>query len=65
MNALQNALINAGLAEAPEERKRKPREYKCRKCGSAMIQAEYTNTMACSNPKCSNFFIFDHLNTKA
>lgn len=57
MNALQSALIRSGLAsEMPQERKRKPREYKCRKCGNPMIQIEGTNTMACSS--CKNFFIF-------
>lgn len=65
MNSLQKALVSSGLAQTPKERKNKPREYKCRKCGAPMIQVEYTNTMSCSNPKCSNFFIFDHLNAKA
>ena len=58
MNALQKSLVAAGLAEKPEERKHKPREYKCRKCGAPMIQIEGTNTMACSS--CKNFFIFDN-----
>ena len=58
MNALQKSLVAAGLAEKPEERKRKPREYKCRKCGAPMIQIEGTNTMASSS--CKNFFIFDN-----
>lgn len=58
MNNLQQALINSGLTtEMPKERVRKPREYKCRKCGQPMIQIEGTNTMACSN--CKNYFIFD------
>lgn len=57
MNSLQKALVSAGLAEMPKERTRKPREYKCRKCGQPMIQIEGTNTMACSN--CKNYFIFD------
>ena len=57
MNSLQKALVDAGLTEKPKERKRKPREYKCRKCGQPMIQIEGTNTMACSN--CKNYFIFD------
>ena len=34
MNALQKSLVDAGLAEKPKERKRKPREYKCRQCGA-------------------------------
>ena len=57
MNSLQQALISAGLAQMPKERKNKPREYKCRKCGEPMIKVEGTNTMACSS--CKNFFIFD------
>ena len=58
MNALQKSLVDAGLVEKPEERKRKPREYKCRKCGAPMIPIEGTNTMDCSS--CKNFFIFDN-----
>lgn len=58
MNALQKSLVDANLAEKPKERKRKPREYKCRQCGAPMIQIEGTNTMACSS--CKNFFIFDN-----
>lgn len=59
MNAMQSALVKAGLVtDVPKERKRKPREYKCRQCGAPMIQIEGTNTMACSS--CKNFFIFDN-----
>lgn len=59
MNAMQSALVKAGLVtDVPKERKRKSREYKCRKCGAPMIQIEGTNTMACSS--CKNFFIFDN-----
>lgn len=59
MNVLQKALVDVGLAKKPQERKRKPREYKCRKCGSPMVQIEGTNTMACSS--CKNFFIFENV----
>lgn len=59
MNAMQSAFIKAGLVtDVPKERKRKSREYRCRKCGAPMIQIEGTNTMACSS--CKNFFIFDN-----
>lgn len=59
MNAMQSALVKAGLVtDVPKERKRKSREYRCRKCGAPMIQIEGTNTMACSS--CKNFFIFDN-----
>lgn len=58
MNAMQKALVSAGLAEKPKERKRKSREYKCHHCGAPMIKIEGTNTMACSS--CKNFFIFDN-----
>lgn len=58
MNAFQKALVKSGLIEdAPKSRKRKPREYKCRKCGAPMVKIEGTNTMACTS--CNNFFIFD------
>ena len=46
------------LAEKPKERKRKSREYKCRKCGNPMVRIEGTNVMACSS--CKNFFIFEN-----
>lgn len=58
MNSLQKALVKAGLTKEPEERKRKPREYKCRKCGAPMVVVEGTNIMSCSS--CKNFFIFDN-----
>lgn len=59
MGPLQKALVFAGLAEKPQERKRKSKEFKCRKCGSPMIRIEGTNTMACSS--CKNFFIFENV----
>lgn len=59
MNALQKALVEAGLAKELKERRKRPRKYNCRRCGAEMIRVEGTNTMACSNDKCKNFFIFD------
>jgi ribosomal protein L37AE/L43A len=59
MNAMQSALVKAGLVtDVPKERKRKSREYRCRKCGNPMVRIEGTNVMACSS--CKNFFIFDN-----
>ena len=59
MNAMQSALVKAGLVmDVPKERKRKSREYKCPKCGNPMVRIEGTNVMACSS--CKNFFIFEN-----
>lgn len=61
MNAMQSALVKAGLVtvtDVPKERKRKSREYRCRKCGNPMVRIEGTNVMACSS--CKNFFIFEN-----
>lgn len=61
MNAMQSALVKAGLVtvtDIPKERKRKSREYRCRKCGNPMVRIEGTNVMACSS--CKNFFIFEN-----
>lgn len=33
MNALQKELIEKGLAKPIHQKHRKPREFKCRKCG--------------------------------
>ncbi len=60
-NQLEKALINVGLADKPIPRK-KPRHKKftCHTCGEPMVIIEGTNTMACSNPECKQFFIFDN-----
>lgn len=59
MGALQRALVRAGLAEPPKPKRKRPqKEIKCFKCGQPMIRIEETNTMACSNNKCSNYRIF-------
>lgn len=59
MNAIQKALVEAGLVEEPKERRKRPRKYNCRRCGAEMVRVDGTNIMACSNDKCKNFFIFD------
>ena len=56
MNALQRALVRAGLAEEPKERKRHYKQFKCHNCGARMIQIEDTNTMACE--RCGQYFVF-------
>lgn len=56
MNALQKALVNAGLAETPKERKINHRKYNCRKCGAPMIYIDNTNVMSCSS--CKNYYLF-------
>ena len=58
MNAMQRALVNAGLAEKPKDRKRRGKQFKCNKCGEVMEHPEWaSNVMWC--PKCdSSYFIF-------
>lgn len=67
MSTLQEALINAGFAEEPKpRRKRKPKTYKCKVCGSSMIIIDNSNVMVCSGDNlkegktCKNFFLFDN-----
>lgn len=57
MNAMQKAVVSAGLADAPKEKKLKPRAFTCHKCGEKMYSIPGTNVMTCS--KCNNYFIFD------
>lgn len=56
LTALPRALVNAGLAPEPKEKKKHYKRFKCHVCGSNMIQIEDTNTMACEN--CKQYFIF-------
>lgn len=60
-NQLEKALLDAGLADKAIPRK-KPRhkKFKCHVCGEPMVIVENTNTMACSNPDCKQYFIFDN-----
>lgn len=59
LNAMQKALVNAGFAEEPKQRKRKPKNFKCRVCGAPMIIVDDSNIMTCSGDKCKNYFLFD------
>lgn len=59
LGPMQKALVDAGIVENPKpKRKRQQKSIKCRRCGEPMIKVDNTNTMACSNEKCSNFYIF-------
>lgn len=59
MNAMQRALVNAGLAEEPKERKRRGKQFKCNKCGEVMVHPDWGNFLVC--PKCdSSYFIFSN-----
>ena len=58
MNALQKALVEAGLAEEPKpKRKRRGKLFNCRKCGTRMTKVEDSNIMFCE--KCGQYFLFD------
>ena len=56
MTALPRALVRAGLAQEPKEKRKHYKQFKCHQCGSKMIQIEGTNTMACEN--CNQYFVF-------
>lgn len=59
LGPMQKALVESGLANHPKQKhKRQQKEIKCFKCGSSMIRIENTNTIACSNEKCSNYRVF-------
>lgn len=59
-NQLEKAILGAGLADKPVSRKRpRHKKFTCHVCGEPMIIIENTNTMACSNPECKQYFIFD------
>lgn len=57
MNSLQKALVNAGLAEEPKERKRRGKQFKCNKCGEVMEHPDNMNVMFCKDCD-SSYFIF-------
>ena len=58
MNALQLALVKAGLAEEPKpKRKRKGKQFNCRRCNTVMTKVEDTNIMFCE--KCGQYYLFD------
>jgi DNA-directed RNA polymerase subunit RPC12/RpoP len=58
LTALPRALVRAGLAQEPKERRKHYRQFKCHQCGSKMIQIPETNTMACE--RCGQYFIFNN-----
>lgn len=59
MNALQKELVEKGLAKPIHQKHRKPREFKCRKCGElAMYRHDGTNVASC--PNCGNYILFDN-----
>lgn len=57
MNALQRALVNAGLAEEPKEKRKRYKKFTCNRCGETMTRLDGTNFMYCS--RCDHsYFIF-------
>lgn len=56
MNALQKALVDAGLAKkAPKTHGRRHDSIKCRKCGARMDKKDGTNIFVC--PECGNQYV--------
>jgi len=59
-NQLQKALMKAGFKDTrPKPRKPRHKNFTCTKCGASMNVVEGTNTMACSNPECNQYFVFN------
>lgn len=58
MNALQKALVGAGLAEEPKPRKVRHKQFKCHKCGETMVHPDWGNFMYCPNCDSTSFFLF-------
>lgn len=59
LNALQRALVDAGLAEAPKPRKRNGKQFKCHRCKHIMTKVPDSNIMYCE--QCGNYFLFDEV----
>lgn len=59
MNALQLALVKAGLAKPIKEKHNKGKSFRCHRCKAPMIKFEGTNVMACS--ECNNYFVFSEV----
>lgn len=59
MNAIQQALVNAGLAEEPKTRRPRPKQFKCHKCHNVMTKVLDSNIMYCN--RCGQYFLFDRV----
>lgn len=59
MNALQRALVKAGLAVEPKTRRPQGKYFKCHRCKTTMTKVPDSNIMYCSN--CGNYFLFDRV----
>ncbi len=57
LNALQRALVDAGLAEQPKPRKKNIKQFKCHRCKHIMTKVPDSNIMYCEN--CGQYFLFD------
>lgn len=56
---MADALIAAGLVDAPTKRKsRKRKTFKCNVCGAPMTQPEWGNFMFCEKCDKPSFFVF-------
>ena len=58
LNALQRALVDAGLVEEPKTtKKKKTKQFKCYKCQTVMTKVPDSNVMYCE--ECGQYFLFD------
>lgn len=56
-NTMAKALVNAGLAEMPKEKKFRHKAIKCRKCKQSNMKIEAGENFAVC-PECGNYIIF-------
>ena len=56
LNAMQRALVSAGLAEPPKpKRRRHKKQFLCKRCKHPMEQLENTNILVCMNDGCPGY----------
>ena len=60
LSAMQRAMVKSGLIDAKDiksKRKRKGKQFNCRRCGTIMTKVDDSNIMYCK--KCGQYFLFD------
>ena len=57
LNALQRALVDAGLASSPKPQRKTGKMFKCHRCKNVMTKVPDSNIMYCE--QCGQYFLFD------